>query len=213
MSIADNQETTYSTTYDYGFFQTILHDLRGSLRGQTHSLDDIRQEMTNALCDETKLFDVLKQHHDYIRESLIVCLDRNALDCEKQEHLTRLLKLFEMHAKAEEQILYKLLISSSEKYPRVHGSLAQDEHELVYKLTDDLHDMHFESLWTEDVEAKCLVLCELIVNHFKKEEEEIFLLAKECMGSSQLNDSAGKYINLCENFLAMSEIRAKGIFL
>ncbi len=213
MTIADNQETTYSTSNRHGFFYTMLHDLRKSLRGEAHTIVEIRQEMNAALRKQTQLIEVLKDHHNYIKESLIVCLDRDARDSEKQIHLDRLLKLFEMHAKAEEQTLYKLMIASSEKLPRVDASLAQDEHEIIYQLADQLRDMHFQSLWTEDVEAKCLVLCELIVNHFKKEESEIFPVAKDRINTGQLNDTASEYLNLCENYLAMSEIRAKGIFL
>lgn len=213
MTIADNQETTYSTSNRHGFFQTILHDLRKSLRGEVHTLAEIRQEMNAALRKQVKLIDVLKEHHNYIKESLVICLDQDSPDTEKQLHLDRLLKLFEMHAKAEEQTLYKLMIASSEKLPRVDGSIAQDEHEIIYQLADQLRDMHFHSLWTEDVEAKCFVLCELIVNHFKKEESEIFPVAKDRINSGQLNDTASDYLNLCENYLAMSEIHAKGIFL
>lgn len=213
MTIADNRETTYSTTQHHGFFHTLMHEVRKSLRGEVHTLDDIRKEMATALRKDAKLIDVLEQHHGYIKESIVICLDRDTSDSERQIHLDRFLKLLEMHAKAEEQTLYKLLISSSEKLPRIDGALAQDEHDIAYRLADDLRDMHFQALWTEDVEAKCLVLCELVVNHFKKEESEIFPLAKECINSGQLNDSAAEYINLCENFLAMSEIRAKGIFL
>ena len=213
MTIADNQETTYSISVNHGFFHTLLHDVRKSLRAETHNLVEIRHEMSTALKKNAKLIDVLKDHHDYIRESVVVCLDREAQDSERQFHLSRLLKLLEMHSKAEEQTLYKLLLASSEKLPRIDASLAQDEHDIIYQLADDLRDMHFEALWTEDVEAKCLVLCELVVNHFKKEESEIFTLAKECINSGQLNDNASEYIGLCENFLAMTEIRAKGIFL
>ena len=213
MSIADNRESTYSTTQHRSFFQTMLHDVRKSLRGEVHSIPVIRQEMSAALHKNAKLIDVLTQHHSYIKESVVVCLDQVAQDSERQFHLDRLLQLLEMHAKAEEQTLYKLLMASSEKLPRIDASVAQDEHDLTYQLADDLRDMHFQSLWTEDVEAKCLVLCELVVNHFKKEEDEIFPLAKVCINSGQLNDSAAEYISLCENFLAMTEIRAKGIFL
>lgn len=213
MTIADNRETTYSTSVRHGFFHTMLHDVRKSLRAEPHSLVEMRKEMSIALQKNVKLIDVLKQHHDYIKESVVVCLDRDMQDSERQTHLSRLLKLLEMHAKAEEQTLYKLLMYSSEKIPRVDASIAQDEHDLLFQLADDLRDMHFEALWTEDVEAKCLVLCELVVSHFKKEEEEIFPLAKDCINSGQLNDNASEYIGLCENFLAMSEIRAKGIFL
>ncbi|MES2803151.1 MAG: hemerythrin domain-containing protein [Bdellovibrionota bacterium] len=213
MAIADNKETTYSTSNQTGFFKNMLHDLRKSLRGEVHSIAEIRQEMNLALRKQEKLIPVLKKHHNFIKESLVVCLDREVQDSEKQLHLDRLLQLFEMHAKAEEQTLYKLLIASSEKLPRVDGSIAQDEHELIYRLTDDLRDMHFQSLWTEDVEAKCLVLCEIIMNHFKKEEVEIFPIAQERINSGQLNDMAAEYLNLCDNFLAMSDIRAKGIFL
>ena len=213
MSIADNRETTYSTTQHQGFFHTMLHDVRKSMRGDVHTVDGIRKEMNSALHKNEKLIDVLTQHHSYIKESVVVCIDRDAQDSERQFHLDRLLQLLEMHAKAEEQTLYKILMSSSEKLPRIDASVAQDEHDLTYQLANDLRDMHFQALWTEDVEAKCLVLCEIIVNHFKKEEEEIFQLAKECIKSGQLNESASEYIILCENFLAMNEIRAKGIFL
>lgn len=213
MTIADNRETTYSTSRKGGLFHDILHDLRKSLRGDVHTVVEIRQELNRLLRKNAKLVDVLKQHHDYMKESLVICLDRDALDTEKQQHLDRLLQLFEMHAKAEEQTLYKILIASPEKDPRVEGNLAQDEHELIYQVMDDLRDMHFMSLWTEDIEAKSMMLCELIANHFKKEEEEIFPLATDRINSGQLNDMTSDYINLCDNYLGMSEIRAKGIFL
>lgn len=213
MAIADNRETTYSTTRKNGLFHDILHDLRKSLRGETHTVVEIRQELDRTLRKNAKLVDVLKQHHDYMKESLVVCLDHDARDEDKQKHLDRLLQLFEMHAKAEEQTLYKLLIASSEKDPRIEGTLAQDEHELIYQVMDDLRDMHFMSLWSEDVEAKSMMFCELIANHLKKEEQEIFPLATNRINSGQLNDLTSDYINLCDNYLGMSEIRAKGIFL
>lgn len=213
MTIADNRETTYSTARKHGMFHDILHDLRKSLRGEVHTIPEIRQELNRLLRKNAKLIDVLRVHHDYMKESLVVCLDRDTRDEEKQEHLERLLQLFEMHAKAEEQTLYKIMIASSEKNPRIEGNLAQDEHELIYQIVDELRDMHFMSLWTEDVEAKNLMLCELIANHFKKEETEIFPLANESVNSGQLNDLTSDYINLCDNYLGMSEIRAKGIFL
>jgi hypothetical protein len=213
MTIADNRESTYSTTTKHGMFHDILHDLRKSLRGEVHSLAEIRQEMSRTVRSNVKLTEVLKRHHDYMKESLVVCLDRDSADSDKQFHLDRLLQLFEMHSKAEEQTLYKLLIASSEKDPRIEGNMAQDEHELIFRVMDELRDMHFMSLWTEDVEAKSLMLCELIANHFKKEEKEIFPLANNSINSAQLNDLTGEYINLCETYLGMSEIRAKGIFL
>lgn len=213
MTIADNQESTYATTSKHGMFHDILHDLRKSLRGEVHSLVEIRQEMSRTVRKNAKLTDVLKQHHDYMKESLVVCLDRDSSDSDKQFHLDRLLQLFEMHSKAEEQTLYKIMIASSDKDPRVEGNLAQDEHELIFQVMDELRDMHFTSLWTEDVEAKSLMLCELIANHFKKEEKEIFPLAEARINSAQINDLTSEYINLCDTYLGMSEIRAKGIFL
>lgn len=213
MAIADNRETTYSTVRKSSFMREILYDLRKSLRGETHSIQEIRDSMATLLRKQVGLIDVLKEHHNYIKESLAVCLDKDAKDNEKQNHLDRLLQLFEMHGKAEEQTLYKILIMSSEREARIEGNLGQDEHELIYQLMDELRDMHFQSLWTEDVEAKAVVLAELIVNHFKKEEQEIFPIAAEDVNSEKLNNLSTDYIHLCDNYLAMSEIRAKGIFL
>lgn len=213
MTIADNRESTYATTTSHGMLHEMLHDLRKSLRGEVHTVAEIRQEMNKTLRTSAKLTDVLKQHHNYIKESLVVCLDRDSSDRDKQFHLDRLLQLFEMHAKAEESTLYKLMIASPEKEPRVEGNLAQDEHELIFQVMDDLRDMHFMALWTEDVEAKSLMFCELVANHFKKEEKEIFPLAQTRLNSDELNNLTSDYINLCETYLGMSEIRAKGIFL
>ena len=115
MSIFDNSNSLYSTQNKSSFIQSLMLDLKKSVRGEPHSLDEIRQSMTEALRKQTPLISLLKEHHTYIKESLVVCLDRNTQDSEKQFHLKRVLELFAMHGKAEEQTLYKLMDLNSEK--------------------------------------------------------------------------------------------------
>lgn len=213
MTIADNKESTYSTLRKNTFMRQIISDMRKTLRGEPHTMAEVRQSLNSDLRKQIPFIEVLTEHHNYLKESIVVCLDKDSSEADRQFHLDRLLQLFEMHAKAEEQTLYKMLIASPEKEARIEGNLGQDEHDLIYQVMDELRDMHYKSLWTEDVEAKVLVLSELIANHLKKEEQEIFPIAKEDISSGQLNNLAVEYLNLCDNYLGMSEIRAKGIFL
>lgn len=203
----------YSTESKTTFFKEILHELRKTLRGEAHTLSEIRESLSSEMRKQVSLIDILKEHHSYLKESLVICLDAEAKDNEKQTHLERLLVLFNMHGKAEEKTLYRLLADSPDKAVRIEANLGQDEHEVIFNLSNELRDMHFQSLWTEDIEAKAMVLAETIAHHLKKEEKDVFPLASNHISESALKEASIEYMNLCETDLSMNEIKSKGVYL
>lgn len=213
MDYQKSNQGIYSTETKKTFFKEILHELRKTLRGEAHTMAEIREALASQQRKQLSLIDLLKEHHSYIKESLVVCLDSEAQDQEKQKHLERLLILFSMHAKAEEKTLYRLLADSPNKAVRIEANLGQDEHEVIFNLANELRDMHFHSLWTEDIEAKAMVFAETITHHLKKEEKDIFPLASQHLSEAALKEISSEYLNLCDTDLSMNEIRSKGVYL
>lgn len=213
MALHNIDEKSYSTATKSSFMGDMIHDLKKSLRGSPHSLSEIKESLLELKRKQVNFIELLELHHNYLKESIVVLLDKDAIDSEKQNHLERFLLLLEMHSKAEEETLYNALVTNYEKEARLEGLLGEDEHEIAYQLADELRDMHFSSLWSEDVDAKAVALATLVAQHLKEEERHKFSVAKDDIPREEMLALAPAYIDLCENYLSLSELKAKGLFL
>ncbi len=173
------------------YFANLLHDIKVSMRGEPHSLAEIVISMEEAKRDLDDFLDLLAEHHAYLRESIIVLLDKEGEHSEKQFHLDRFLTLLEMHGHAEEATLYNCLIRNRSKDARLEGLSGRDEHLLAYQLADELRRAGFENNWSDDVNAKAKVLATLVLNHIKEEEDEMFPTAKREIPSNELKCLSG----------------------
>lgn len=189
------------------YFANLLHDIKVSMRGEPHSLDEIVISMEEAKQDLDDFLDLLVDHHGYLRESIVVLLDKDAQRVEKQFHLDRFLTLLDMHGHAEEATLYNCLVKNTSKDARLEGLSGRDEHLLAYQLAEELRSAGFEKEWTEDVNAKAKVLAGLLLNHIKEEEDEMFPTAKREIPSNELNLLINDYVDLCKGRLEVGSFR------
>ncbi len=184
--------------------------LKEIVRTEPHTLQEIREALDEAEKDHKQLVPLLKEHHDYLQESIAVLLDKDSTDFQKQEHLERFFRLLEMHGKAEQEVLYTHLKANEEKDARLEGYAGQDEHDLAFQLEVELTDMGYKTEWNEQISAKAKVIAGLVKNHIKEEESMMFPIAETNMTEEELEDMRDAYIQKCISYLIND--RAESIF-
>lgn len=164
-------------------------------------LDDVRVGLDEALIDEMELVPIMEKHHEYLLESIQVLMSKTATDIEKQDHLFRFFRLIEMHAKAEEEVLYTALRNNAEKEARLAAFASQDEHDVAFRMERELLEMGYRDKWDEEIEAMAKVVAGLVKNHIKEEESEIFPLAEKVISKQELERMSETYIVKCKIYL------------
>jgi len=171
------------------------------VKPKKHSLEDVRISLEDETIEENDFLSVLEKHHGFLEESISVLMDIEAEDFEKQEHLNRFFRLFEMHAKAEQETLYIHLRQNIEKEARIEGFGGQDEHDMAFQLEDELLEMGYPSRWTEAIAAKARVAATLVKNHLKEEEHIMFPIAKNDLDDVEFETMRVEYIAKCKFYL------------
>ena len=177
---------------------TIIHEIKNTLRGEPHSFSEIRNMMDEARINETDFFEILLQHHRFLNESIVVLVDHESSVIEKQVHLERFLKLLEMHGHAEEETLYRSLCRHEDHDVKRIGLVGKDEHELAFRLVDELKNADYITRWDDDVDAKAEVLANLTANHLLEEEGSMFPIAKKALLPGEFIALSSDYLDLCE---------------
>ncbi len=168
---------------------------------EPHSFDEIRMELDEASEQTPDFIEILKNHHDYLEESISVLTDVNASVADKQEHLSRFLILLDMHGHAEEETLYRRLISDDAKEARIEGLGGQDVHDVAYLMGDELLALDFTNVWNEQIESKAKVLANLVGNHLKEEEDVKFKVATKQFDAVAFDTLAKEYVIKCIQYL------------
>lgn len=168
------------------------------------SLEGVRMELDEALIDQMEFIPLMEKHHDNLEESIEVLISKDATDIEKQDHLYRFFRLMEMHARAEEEVLYTALRNKSDKQARLAGFAAQNEHDLAFRVERELLEMGYRNTWNDEIAAKAKVVACLIKNHIKEEEDAIFPLAEKIISRTELESMSETYIVKCKIYLAES---------
>ncbi|AZZ35463.1 hypothetical protein CIK05_01155 [Bdellovibrio sp. qaytius] len=176
------------------FFKSVVHH-------EALPLEEVYTFLDEALQDQMEFIPLMERHHGHIEESIAVLMSKDALEMEKQDHLFRFFRLLEMHGKAEEEVLYTALQHNSDKSPRVLGFAALDEHDLAFRLERELLEMGYRDSWNDEIEAKAKVVANLVRNHIKEEENEIFPLAEKLISTSHLELMSMNYIEKCKIYL------------
>ncbi|MBC7713405.1 MAG: hemerythrin domain-containing protein [Rhizobacter sp.] len=184
--------------------------LSETFRTEPHSLEEVRTSLDKDLADHKQFFPLLKEHHDFLEESISVIMDKDATDFQKQEHLERFFRLVEMHGKAEQEVLYNHLKANPEKEARLEGFAGQDEHDVAFQLEAELTGMGYKTEWSEEIAAKAKVVAGLVKNHIKEEESTMFPIAEENMTEEELEDMRDSYIQKCLGYLIND--RAEAIY-
>lgn len=180
------------------------------VRTEPHSLDEIRASLDQDLSDHKQLVPLLKEHHNYLEESISFLLDPEATEFEKQEHLERFFRLVQMHGKAEQETLYRHLKENSEKEARIEGFSGQSEHDIVFQLEEELNRMGYKNEWNEEIESKAKVVAGILKNHMKEEERTMFTIAESHMTEEELELLRDAYIQKCIGYFVSD--RANNIF-
>ncbi|RYZ72817.1 MAG: hemerythrin domain-containing protein [Proteobacteria bacterium] len=168
---------------------------------EPHSFDEIRLEIGEALDNTPDLIDFMKTHHDYLEESISVLMDPKASVSDKQEHLSRFLILLDMHGHAEEETLYRRLISDDKKVARIEGLGAQDEHDIAYLMGDELIALDFTNTWNDQIESKAKVLATMVQNHILEEESVMFKIANKQLNAIDFDTLSKEYVIKCAMYL------------
>jgi hemerythrin-like domain-containing protein len=184
---------------------TFIQNLMGS---QPHSLETIRDSLGKAFDNDTDFIALLKEHHDYLEESISVLMDNDATDADKQSHLIRFFRLLEMHGKSEQETLYISLKKNKEKEARLEGFGGQDEHDVAFQLEEELLAMGYLNDWNEEIAAKGKVVAGLVQKHIKEEESEMFPIAQNDIDESELEMLRDQYVTKCKTYLDESAVSA-----
>lgn len=168
---------------------------------EPHSLQQVRASIDTDAQQETSFISLLKEHHDYLKESIQVILDSKASIPDKRAHLSRFFNLVEMHAKAEGETLYVHLQQNTEEEARLEGLCGQDEHEIAFQLRDELLMMNYKTQWNDEIAAKAKVVAVLVKNHIKEEESVMFPIAKKDLSDEEMEQMRLDYIAKCRTYL------------
>jgi hemerythrin-like domain-containing protein len=176
------------------------------LQGGPHEFSEIRSALDVDIAEEKSLITILREHHDYIEESIKVLMNRDAPAEDKQSHTIRFFKLVQMHAKAEQETLYENLMASPSLDARLEGFSGQDEHDLAFQLENELKSMGVETQWNDEIAAKARVAASLVQNHINEEESEMFAIAREKLSDAVFGQMRSSYIAKCLEFLDQVEV-------
>lgn len=168
---------------------------------EPHTIDQVWESIGADTEKETGLIDILKEHHGFLKESIFVILDPNATIPDKRFHLSRFFNLTEMHAKAEQETLYIHLQHNTEEEARLEGLSGQDEHDIVFKLRDELMSMNYKTQWNDEIAAKANVTVNFVKNHIEEEESLMFPIAKNDLSEIEMEEMRVEYLAKCRSYL------------
>lgn len=175
--------------------------LKEIVRTEPHTIDEIRASLDKDLADHKQFVPLLKEHHNFLEESISVLMDTDSTDFQKQEHLERFFRVLEMHGKAEQEVLYNHLKANDAREARLEGFGGQDEHDIAFRLEAELINMGYKTQWNEEIEAKAKILAGLVKNHIKEEESTMFTVATSHMTEEELEDMRDSYVQKCVGYL------------
>ena len=175
--------------------------LKEFVRTEPHTFAEVREALTEAEESHKQFISLLKEHHNYLEESISFLMDKDSTDMQKQEHLDRFFRLLEMHGNAEQEVLYAHLKANEDKVARLEGYAGQDEHDVAFQMEVELEEMGYKMQWNEQIEAKAKVVATLVKNHIKEEEATMFPIAESSMTEEELEDMRDAYILKCRGYL------------
>ncbi|MBC7712266.1 MAG: hemerythrin domain-containing protein [Rhizobacter sp.] len=169
---------------------------------ETETLRLLRQSLDEE-DDETSIISVLEHHHKYLREYMSILTGPEISPEHKQATLYLFFPIFNMHAKAEQDTLYRLLQGASNHEVRLEGLRGLDEHEIAFEIIRELQEMGAETSWSDEIDAKIHVLAGLIKGHIKEEENAMYPLVERHFSESKLMDLTDNYLEKCKIYLDM----------
>lgn len=154
--------------------------------------------------DETSIIPILENHHKYLKEYISILANRETPIKDKQAIATLFFPIFNMHARAEEETLYSTLKDSTYVDIRMEGLKADDEHNIIHGIVNELKIMGADTSWSEEIDAKFYVLANLLKNHIKEEESVVFPMAEKIVPEDKLIELTDDYLDRCKIYLDMA---------
>jgi hemerythrin superfamily protein len=164
-----------------------------------HSIEDFKRKVQSQYSGPASLLEVIRSHHEYLRESILVLKQTEAGSQLKRASLQRFIKVLLVHTKAEEETLYDGLMQNKEA--ELLTFEAYDEHHIADSLISELRAMGYENVWSNEIEAKAKVLADVVEHHLKEEESQLFEKAEKLFSKEAMNDLAVAYLESCEEYL------------
>ncbi|MBC7743018.1 MAG: hemerythrin domain-containing protein [Bdellovibrionaceae bacterium] len=130
------------------------------------------------------ILQLLRKHHQILNNSIKTLQNKAAVAVEKQNQLAHFIQLLEGHSAAEEATLYAVLKDIEES--QLQTFEGQEEHAVCKILIDELGDLNFKTNWTTEIEAKAIVLSEIVAHHIAEEEDKIFKQAEALLTKEEL---------------------------
>lgn len=182
-------------------FSDLIHDIKENLRGEPHKIEEIRDELVKTHPEDADLYNLIRDHHDYLKESISILMDVEADVGKKKIHLNRFLTLLDMHTVAEEETLYEELKDNLDKTARIEALSAQREHDVAKELAAELRSLQLSQTWSEELDAKSKVIASLVMHHIDEEEGDLFEVAKNDITPQVAADLGLKYLDRCKTLL------------
>lgn len=182
-------------------FAHLIYEIKSTFRGEPHTFTEIRYMLEDARLQEVSYVEVIRQHHSFLNESIVILIDPEPSISDKQLHLDRFLRLLEMHSKAEEETLYRLLARHGSHEVRCEALLGQLEHEQIRLLADELKSYRYRTAWTPEIEKKARVLANSVADHIFEEEGAFFPVANRSLLHGEMLVLVEDYLDLCEFYL------------
>jgi len=137
------------------------------------------------------IFTFLEREHQEVIRMFNALEDTSIAAVKKRQQIfAELSTLLELHTAVEEIVLYTPLKSDSKSRPKILE--AYEEHSLARTLLHELTDLPASH---EHWLPKLMVLRENIEHHLKKEESELFPLAKKVMKPEDLEKMGEEFIH------------------
>lgn len=167
---------------------------------ETETLRLLRESLDDEE-DEVSVISVLEHHHKYLREYMSILTGPDIAVDHKQATLALFLPIFNMHAKAEQDTIYRMLKNSTNREARLEALKASDEHEIAFEIIKELQDLDAQNTWSDEIDAKIRVLAGLIKSHIKEEENILYPMAEKFLTESKLMDLTDDYLEKCKMYL------------
>lgn len=151
--------------------------------------------------DETSIIPILQNHHKYIKEYLTILSNPEAEVADKQATASLFFNIFNMHATAEKETLYRAFKESHLHEVRMEGLKNSDENDIACEIIDELKELGCEEVWSPEIDSKMNLLSGLLNMHVKQEENVMFQMAEKYLTESMLVDLAEDYLDHCKNNL------------
>lgn len=144
---------------------------------------------------DMNVIDVILIDHRFLKECIALLIDAQSDKNQKLVVARNFLGILRKHLEAEEEILYSSLKSNEELHFNILE--AQVEHGIIEEKVKWLKPRITQlKVLRDEIEAELKVLAELVKNHLKEEESELFLRIGEEVEEEVLREMGVRFMSM-----------------